>query len=104
MTAAAALLLANTVDIESVSMMASAGFLIVFTTVNMANLWRADEIGSRRWLAALGVLACLVSLAMLLWHVAQTTPSQLLLLGGMLLIVVVIEVINMKAYGHHRSS
>lgn len=104
LTALAALGLANSVDIESISMMASAGFLIVFAVVNMACYAAHEEIGSERVIAALGVLGCLFSLGMLLWHTFQSSASQLWFLGGMLGIVLVVEVLNMKVYGHHKTS
>lgn len=104
LTAAAALALSNSVDIESISMMASAGFLIVFAVVNMACYSAHEDIGSNRVIPALGVLGCMVSLGMLLWHTFQNSASQLWFLAGMLVVVVIVEVLNMKVYNHHKTS
>jgi amino acid transporter len=82
-TSALALLLANLADLHSISLMGSAGFLIIFATVNGANMVKADETGSRCWLAGLGLFACLAALAALVWQTATTRPGQLWVLAGL---------------------
>lgn len=103
LTAAMALVLSNTVNIERISMMASAGFLIVFAVVNMANMHKARELGSSRALAGLGVLGCLASLGMLLWYAWTHDPTQLWFLLGMVVVVTGVELLNMKVYSHHKT-
>lgn len=90
-TAGLALLLANTADLTSISTMASAGFLIIFAMVNMANWRKANEIGSNRIIAALGVVACSAALAALIWYTLNDDPAQVLILVGMLAAAFILE-------------
>ncbi len=66
-TAAATLALANVLDLESISTMGSAGFLIIFATVNVAEARTAKQRASRRsWLSIVAAVACVGALAALL--------------------------------------
>jgi amino acid transporter len=82
-TSVLALLLANTTALASISMMGSAGFLLIFAAVNAANLALARQTGARRSLSAAGVVACLGALAALVWQTARTSPSHLWALAAM---------------------
>ena len=79
-TSGVTLLLANLVDLSSLSTMGSTGFLLIFAAVNGANAKLAGETHSRRWLSLLGVALCLAALATLLWHTALTTPGRIWIL------------------------
>ena len=79
-TAAAALLIANLIDLSSLSTMGSAGFLVVFAAVNAANAKLAGDTGSRRWISLAGVGLCLGALGCLIWQTAVTSPSHLWIL------------------------
>ena len=81
-TSGAALILANLVDLSSISMMASAIFLIIFALVNLANLFQYKEARSNRAIALCGVLLCIIALLALIMHVLQDSPSQLWILAG----------------------
>jgi amino acid transporter len=82
-TSVLALILANTTALASISMMGSAGFLLIFAAVNAANLTLARQTGARRSLAAAGVVACLGALTALVWQTARTSPSHLWALAAM---------------------
>ncbi len=77
------LLLANLVDISSISMMASASFLIIFAMVNLACFVRSKDAKSNRIIAILGVIACCLALAALLLHTFKTSSSHLWFLVGL---------------------
>jgi amino acid transporter len=91
LTAGVALLMANFFDIERISMMGSAGFLLIFAAVNGANWRLAALIGSSRWLAGLGLLACLGALAGLIWQRLTSNPAEIFVLVIMLVISFIIE-------------
>jgi amino acid transporter len=91
LTAGAALLLAISVDLASISTMASASFLMIFALVNLANFRTAREIGSSRLIALAGVLACSMALVALLSHTWQQRPWRLLGLLGLVGLAVAIE-------------
>lgn len=90
-TSALALGLANLADLSSISTMGSAGFLMIFLAVNAANLAKARETRSRRWLCAAGVATCSLALAALVWQTLRTSPTHLWVLGGMVGLAIAIE-------------
>ena len=90
-TTGATLIIANLFDLSSISMMGSAGFLLVFAAVNAANAALAEKTGSRGWISVLGVVLCLAALGSLLWEIGEKTPSHLWILLAMLLLSFMIE-------------
>jgi amino acid transporter len=85
------LLLANLGNLSSISVMGSGGFLIIFATVNAANVKMADTTESRKWISVAGTVACVVALAALIWQTATTVPRHLWVLAGMLALSFAIE-------------
>jgi len=66
-TAAATLVLANVLNLESISTMGSAGFLIIFATVNVTEARTSKRRGAKRpWISIVAAVACVGSLAALL--------------------------------------
>ena len=92
-TSGATLLIANLVDLSSMSTMGSVGFLLIFAAVNGANAKLAGETKSRRWLALLGVGLCLSALVSLLWQSGERSPRHLWLPVVMIGTAVLIEII-----------
>jgi hypothetical protein len=90
-TAGATLATANLFDLSSISMMGSAGFLLIFAAVNGANAVVCQKTGSRRWIPLLGVVLCLGALGSLVWETGRRTPSHLLILLAMLLLAFLVE-------------
>ncbi|MGD2137188.1 MAG: APC family permease [Gammaproteobacteria bacterium] len=98
-TSAVTLLVANLVDLSSLSTMGSAGFLLIFAAVNAANAKLAGETRSRRWLALLGVVLCLAALATLLWQTVRTSPGRIWILVAMLAVAFTTELVFRLATG-----
>jgi len=90
-TATTTLLVANFFDLSSISTMGSAGFLLIFAAVNLANVRLNQQTASHRWISGLGVAACLAALLALLWQTATTSPQQLWVLGLMVGLAFAIE-------------
>jgi amino acid transporter len=90
-TSVLTLLLANLFDLSSISMMGSAGFLLIFAGVNGANVRLYAKTGSFRWIAVVGVIICLCALVALIWQRAATSPRELWLLGIMIGLAFAIE-------------
>lgn len=65
-TAAATLVLANVLNLQSISTMGSAGFLIIFAVVNVAEARTSKQRGSAPWISIVGAVACAGALAALL--------------------------------------
>ena len=76
-TAAAALLISNLVNLSNMSIMGSIGFLLIFAAVNAANIKLSVQTRSKRWLSFCGVVLCLGALGSLLWQSAEKSPRQL---------------------------
>jgi amino acid transporter len=90
-TSGVTLLVANLVDLSSLSTMGSAGFLLIFAAVNAANARLARETESRRWLSLGGVALCLGALGTLLWQTALTAPGRIWILVVMMAAAFAIE-------------
>ena len=75
-TAGATLLMANLVDLSSMSTLGSFGFLLIFAAVNAANATLSHETGSKRWLSVFGAVLCLCALGSLLWQTATRSPGR----------------------------
>jgi amino acid transporter len=78
------LVIVNTVNIEGISLMGSAGFLIIFAAVNVA-AWRL--LANARLAATVeitGALTCIGCLGALITYAATHIPGQLGVLGGLL--------------------
>jgi len=83
-TTAGTLVIVNTVDIEGISLMGSAGFLVIFAAVNLA-AWRL--LANARLAATVeiaGALACCGCLVALIAYAVTHVPGQLGVLGGLL--------------------
>jgi amino acid transporter len=83
-TALLTLLTANFFNLSSISMMGSAGFLLIFAAVNAANVRLHRQTGSRSWISALGVGGCLAAFIALAWRTARDNPENIWLLAIML--------------------
>ena len=79
-TAGATIALANVLNLNSISTMGSAGFLIVFATVNAAEARTARQRGSAPWVSVLAAAACAGALAAL---VAKSTVGAVTVLVAM---------------------
>ncbi len=88
-TTGGALVIVTAVDLSGISLMGSAGFLVVFAAVNVAAARAPGEGLGSRVTSLAGALACLVSFLVLVAYVATRDPGQLgvlaLLLGSALL-------------------
>lgn len=71
------LLVANLVDLRSIAMIASGGFLLVFAATNAAAVRLAGEIRGDPRISGLAGLACLAALATLLVETARSNPLAL---------------------------
>jgi hypothetical protein len=85
------LVIVNTVEIEGISLMGSAGFLIIFAAANLAAVRLAAPRRAPRIVSLAGALACVGSLVALLAYAADRIPAQLAVLGGLLALAVVGE-------------
>jgi amino acid transporter len=85
-TAGLTLLLANVADLSRISVMGSAGFLIIFGAANVAAFRLHQRIRCNRLVAAAGVAACALALGALVWQRLQAAPGEIIVLPVMLIV------------------
>ncbi|MDW5288551.1 APC family permease [Formosa sp. PL04] len=92
-TAGLAIIVANFVPLEAIATMGSAGFLLIFMMVNIANVRLAKETGSKKWLSALAALMTAVAFVILCIKVDENpaTKNHLWILAGMVIMSFLIE-------------
>jgi len=91
-TSGLTVLIANLVDLSSISTMGSAGFLVIFAAVNVANAVLARDTHSTRSISFTGAGLCFGALGSLVWQTADTSPGQLWFLFAMVAAAFSIEV------------
>ena len=79
-----AVVITRLADLRAISAASSAGFLLVFAMVNLANAKLARQTGSRRWIGILGACACLAALAAMLAQMVRQPggDNELWLIGA----------------------
>jgi amino acid transporter len=103
-TAVLTLFVANIFDLSSIAMMGSAGFLLIFAAVNIANAKLHQETESRQWLAILGAIICFSALGALIFQRFMTSPLELIVLLVMLIVAFGIESIYRVITGRELKS
>lgn len=96
-TSGVTLIIANLFDLASISVMGSAGFLLIFAFVNASNVRLHKKTGSRIWISALGVTVCISALGALIVDRALTDLKELWVFGIMVGLAFGTEVIYRKA-------
>jgi amino acid transporter len=96
-TAGATLILANLLDLTSISTMGSAGFLIIFAAVNTAEARTSHERGSARWVSVVSAGACIAALVAL---IAYSSLRSLGVLFAMVVIAFAIEAVFGRTHRH----
>ncbi|NOY56031.1 MAG: amino acid permease [Actinobacteria bacterium] len=102
-TAGAGLAIAIALPLTSISALASAIFLIVFTVVNAAAFRVGHKAGVRRGLAAAGAVGCLGSLVVLVIRSTTHDPVGLLALFGLLALALGAEHLILKRRPQRRN-
>jgi amino acid transporter len=98
-TSGVTLVVANTMDLTSISTMGSAGFLLVFAAVNLSHFRLHHITGGVRWLSGLGAAVCIAALAILVAQTATDTPANILVLVAMVGMAFLIEFLYRRRTG-----
>lgn len=91
LTAVVSLVVANCFDLSSISVMGSAGFLLIFAAVNAAHIRLAGRTRGSRLVSGAGLAACMAALVTLIWQRLGTRPWEIMALVGMLALSLAIE-------------
>lgn len=92
-TTIATLLVANLFPLHSISTMGSAGFLILFSFVNLSNIKLSKKTSSKAWISIIGFIVSTFALLALIWQTIKDNPNNILVLVVMLGISILIEAI-----------
>jgi len=98
-TSVLTLLASNFLDLSSISLLGSAGFLLIFAAVNAANVRLHRKTDSQIWISAIGAIVCMTAFGALIWRIYESAPSKLWLLAIMLATAFSVEAIYRKITG-----
>ena len=90
-TSVVTLLVANLFDLSSLSTMGSAGFLLIFATVNFANAKLSKTTRSIKFISYFGAGLSIGALVSLVWQTVRTNPAHIWVLVGMIVLSISIE-------------
>jgi amino acid transporter len=90
-TSAATLIFANLFDLSSLSTMGSAGFLLIFSAVNLSNAKLSRQTKSKKTISYFGAGLCLGALASLLWQTLISNSEHIWIFIGIIVVSVGIE-------------
>ena len=98
-----ALLVANFVPLDAIATMGSAGFLLIFMAVNLANVRMARQTASRAWLSGIAAFSTGVALLVLCVEVDENpmTRNHLWILVGTIVASFAIEIAKRRITGAH---
>jgi amino acid transporter len=91
-TSAVTLIIANIMDLSSISTVGSVGFLIIFAAVNLGNFKLRKQTRSAGWISLSGFVACLGALTAIIWQTMLADPARLAILAIIIFISLTIEV------------
>ena len=89
------LIISNFLDLHSLSAAASAGFIVIFLTVNIANAKLAAVTGSKRYVSLTAAAVCLIALAVMLTQTARSLANRkdLWFSGGLMVLPVIYQLV-----------
>jgi hypothetical protein len=90
---------ANLFDLSSISIMGSAGFLLIFGAVNAANVRLHKRTKAKKWISITGIVACVIALLTLIWYVLTNSPADIYVLIVMVFLAFAIEYAYRKYTG-----
>ena len=96
-TALLTLLIANTLNLESISTSGSAGFLLIFAIVNYSNYKLADKTRSKKYISLIGAVLCLIALFTLLFQQFDTNIKGASIATGIIIAAYLLEYFYKKS-------
>jgi amino acid transporter len=92
-TSCITLIVSNLFNLSSISMMGSAGFLLIFAAVNMANIKLSGKTQSIGAISLIGFICCVFALGTLIWETIITAPRNTVVLIIMIVLSFSIEIL-----------
>lgn len=91
LTAGMVLIFANFLPLESIAMLGSASFLLIYGAVNVGHLRLYRDTGANPWIILASTISCFAFLGILSYYLMVDAPVTLLLLVVVIVAVFVIE-------------
>ena len=92
-TTVLSLLLANSIDLNSIAIIGSAGFLLIFLLVNLSAFRLREEIGARASILSVSIILSLFALVTLIFHTYSSNPQAAIIFISFILISILFELI-----------
>ncbi len=92
-TSAISLLIANSIDLSEIAILGSAGFLLVFSLVNVSAFKLRQKIGGYPWVYLSAFVMSTLSLGVLLVHTYHSDQRAVLTFAGFIVISVLFELV-----------
>lgn len=96
LTVVLSLILANTIQLDEIAIIGSAGFLLIFFIVNLSALKLSKEIKANKTITILSSCISLMALGVLIYHTFESNPNAIFVFIGFVLCSPLFEFI----YGH----
>ncbi len=90
------LVISNLFNLSGISVMGSAGFLLIFLAVNLASFRQHRVTGGNRWVSIAGAAGCAIALGILIYNSAITSFSNSMVLIALFTIPFVVELVYRK--------
>lgn len=92
----AALLISNLLNLHAMSAAASAGFLVIFALVNVANARLARQTDSKKWISQAAAVACVLALATMIFQILREPEHsvEVYFFTGLFVLPFVIQIIR----------
>jgi len=90
-TSLLSIVLAVTIPLADIAIIGSAGFLLIFSIVNISAYKLADAIGAHKWVLMLAIVLSSLALVTLLFHTYTSNPKAVLVFFAFIVIAIVFE-------------
>lgn len=87
------LILANSIDLNEIAIIGSAGFLLIFFIVNISAYKLYKEISANRYILALSSLAAFLALVTLLYHTYTSNPKAVIIFMAFMMVSLLFELV-----------
>jgi amino acid transporter len=96
-TAIATLLIANTLNLESISTAGSVGFLMIFSMVNLVAFKNHKDYNANKFITITGSMLCFLAMIVLIVQQFKTNPTGIIISLSMVILCFIVELLYKKS-------
>ncbi len=100
-TTVLSLLLGNLIDLTNIAIIGSAGFLLIFSMVNISAYRLRDKINGNKWIILIASLASIAAFITLLVHTYSSNPTAIWVFLSFIFVSILFEVLYGKYVRGH---